>query len=101
MTFTDPPDSPAPRGIIPAIGVICLLAGLTLVIAYCNACTPTAAERAESAIVVATYERELDACREQGRMSKSYSVYEACARAVDHRLCAERGVRCVDAGGAP
>lgn len=54
---------------------------------------------ADSASVVANYERELDHCREVGKVSHSFDVYDACARAVDRRLCAQRGVRCVETDG--
>jgi len=36
MTFTDPPRSPEPAGLVPAIGVLCILAGVVLVVAYCG-----------------------------------------------------------------
>jgi hypothetical protein len=56
-------------------------------------------ERAEQAIVLGLYERELDACREQGKVSGSFAVYKACADATDRKLCSSRGVRCIDARG--
>lgn len=82
-----------------------VLLGLALIVLgavipeLCTSCTPAERQIVDSAIVVATYERELDHCREQGRASHSYEVYEACARSVDRRLCVERGVRCVEDGG--
>lgn len=82
-----------------------LVVGLALgaalaVLANCTGCA-SAQERAEQAIVVGTYERELDHCRQQGKVSGSFAVYQACANAVDRRFCAERGLRCGYDGGAP
>lgn len=57
-----------------------------------------AQQRAEQALVVGTYERQLDQCREKGKVSGSYAVYEACARAVDRTLCATKGLMCTDGG---
>lgn len=39
--------------------------------------------RVEAAADVAQYERELDACKEQGKAAHSYDVYEACAKKAD------------------
>lgn len=61
-------------------------------------CGQSATQRAESALTVAAYERELDACKEKGKAAKSYAVYETCAAEVDARLCRERGLRCPDGG---
>lgn len=83
-----------------AFGLALALLAVAFLMNHCLGCGPTGAERVEHAIVVGMYERELDACREQGLMSGSFAVYEACAHAVDHRLCVQYGVRCVhtDAG---
>lgn len=82
------------------LGMALFLFALGCCVTHVAGCAPTAQQRAENAIVVGTYERELDHCRAQGKAAGSYAVYEACAKTVDRRLCIERGVRCVD-GGAP
>ncbi len=58
-----------------------------------------AAGPADKALTIAAYERELDRCRDNGKASGSYAVYEACADAVDRELCNTRGLRCRKDGG--
>lgn len=52
----------------------------------------------ENAAAVVQYEALLDDCKTKGKVAKSYGVYAECADAVDRKLCAESGVRCVDGG---
>ena len=81
------------------VGVALLLLAATFIVTRCFLGCASAQERAAQAFIVATYERELNACYEQGQMSNSWPVYQACANALDRRMCVERGLRCVEAGG--
>lgn len=63
--------------------------------ASCAAVTP---QNIENAAAVTQYEVLLTDCRKRGKEAKSYEVYEACADALDHQLCVESRVRCVDGG---
>ncbi len=60
------------------------------------ACSSSEQKRAEDALVIATYERSLDHCRELGKRSGSFDVYAACAKAVDRQLCASKGLMCTE-----
>lgn len=82
-------------GLFSAIALVVASIALAIVEGGCSSATE---RRAENAIVNAAYERELEHCKEQGKVSHSFEVYEACADAVDRRLCIERKVRCHDAG---
>lgn len=75
-----------------------VLAVLWGILAHCTACTPRVVQNIENAEAVAQYEALLDDCRKQGKAAKDFQVYADCADAVDRRLCAESGVRCVDGG---
>lgn len=58
------------------------------------ACSPSQVSTLREVRIVDDYHAALDRCREQGRLSGSFGVYEACARARDRELCNERGLRC-------
>jgi len=81
-----------------AFGLALALFAFGCIVGQCAGCA-SATERAEQAIVVGVYERELDACIAQGKASGSFAVYQACARTVDRRMCVERGLRCAAADG--
>lgn len=49
-------------------------------------CTNTEQQRAKNAFDLKGYQEALDKCREQGKMSKSYEVYESCAKAADRKF---------------
>jgi len=80
------------------VSVVLAFLGLIFALHLCTGCS-SPQERVANAIVVATYDRDLDHCKELGKTSGSFAVYETCAKAVDRRLCAEFAMRCEDGGG--
>lgn len=90
-------DSAAEKGAGPL--AVLVVAGAALFAHGCADPKPTP-QNVENAAAVAQYEVLLADCRKQGKTAKSYDVYEACASAVDRKLCAGNGLRCADDGGA-
>lgn len=78
------------------IPLIVSLYALGAVVGACK--DPTTPKNIENAAAVAQYEALLTDCRAQGKSAGSYDVYEACAKAVDQKLCAQNGLRCADGG---
>ena len=85
------------RWLLSLAGLVLFLFALAMVVGT-SGCTPIVQQSVENAAAVAQYEALLDDCRKQGKAAKDYQVYANCADAVDRRLCAESGVRCVDGG---
>ena len=72
---------------------MCLFA-LAFLVALLNGCGETAAtQRARNAIDLADYEKALDTCRAEGRETKSYAVYEACAKEADRKYGLDGGAK--------
>lgn len=82
MTYTEPPTSPTPTGLIPAIGVLCLLAGLVLIIAWCQGCSQPAKYPAYCTDEIA-FTARLVACVDQ---AKTREESRECRTKV-HRAC--------------
>lgn len=60
------------------------------VVSQCMGCGPSDQVRAANAQQVAAYDLELVHCKEQGKASGSFAVFEACERGVSRRLCLDR-----------
>lgn len=75
-----------------AFVVLLFIAGVLFVARGVAGCVPPkdAATKAEHVVVVGSYERRLDACREEAKASRSMLVYDACEREATRALCASR-----------
>ena len=81
--FQKKPDAP---GGPPAALVALVVAG-----ALTWSCSPTERERTKVPLELVGYQQALDDCREQGKASKSYEVYEACAKTADRKFGRDAG----------
>ncbi len=77
---------------VDALTVLLFVGVVLLVCRVLAGCIPPkdAATKAEHVVVVGSYERRLDACREEARASRSMLVYDACEREATRALCASR-----------
>ncbi len=94
MSYTDRPDPPHPEGLVPIIGVLCILAAAVLGIAYCGCSEPPSKVPAYCTDEVA-FTARLVACVEQ---SSSRALSRECRAAV-HERCGI--VMVASDGGAP
>ncbi len=101
MTFTDPPRDPKPEGLVPAIGVLCLLAGAVLVIGYCGCAEPKAPLPAYCTDKHAFTARLLACVDEAARESKTETEFRnksRVCRAAAHERCGITYVSAEDGG---
>ncbi|CAN5753946.1 hypothetical protein BH11MYX2_BH11MYX2_41460 [soil metagenome] len=86
ITARMPP--PPFRVVLGYVGVVMILAWLVM---HATGCFLF--ERAPAAVSVAEYMLALDVCREEGKIARSYAVYEACAKEADKRYGLKDGAR--------
>jgi hypothetical protein len=83
----------------PIVGMLCLLAGVVLIAAYCGCVDPKTPdpgiiETASNAAVLAEYKLAVRECRKKAVAAKDIAVFDTCADDVDARFCASYGYAC-------
>lgn len=71
------------------IATALFLFGLGCLVGHLCGCTADEQLRVEHAAKVAGYDQILLACKEEGKASGSFAVFEACERSASRRLCFE------------
>jgi outer membrane murein-binding lipoprotein Lpp len=74
------------------LGILVLVGAVLLVARLLAGCLPPedVAQKAEHVVVIGSYERRLDRCREEAKAARSIQVYDACEREATRDLCASR-----------
>ncbi len=97
------------RAVGESLAAILVLTLIAVLVARClgGCATLSPTEQADITIQTGMYAMALDHCREQGRISGKFVVYEACEKAESRRICQERAYlqqtwkRCAEVGLGP